>query len=169
MSILKPKQFSRQLRPQQGDTLSLGEGFNGARRGRKVLPFSLLPSPFFCSHSLPSSLLVSSLPLFDFFKKFCSISEGNSVLNVLKMIIKIFMEILGLGLANLNSSAYQPFWFFLTKENQIVCIPYFVAKPPSGMNSASLTNMCSLFKIHLKIVLNQVRKNILTFSSCLGE
>lgn len=79
------------------------------------------------------------------------------------------MEIRGLGLANLNFSADLPFWVFVTKENQIFFFfasPDFTAKPPSGMNSASLANMCSLFKIHLKIVLNQARKNILTFSSC---
>ena len=80
---------------------------------------------------------------------------------------KIFMDILSPGLANLNFSADQAFWFFLTKENQLFAAHHFTVKPPSGMNSASLTNMCSLFKNHLKIVLQQVGKNILTFSSCL--
>lgn len=30
---------------------------------------------------------------------------------------------LGLGLANLNFSVDQAVWFFLTKENQLFCIP----------------------------------------------
>lgn len=77
------------------------------------------------------------------------------------------MAMPGLGLANLSFSADPLFWVFVTKENQIsFASPNFIAKPPSGMNSASLANMCSLFKIHLKIVLKQARKNILTFSSC---
>ena len=29
----------------------------------------------------------------------------------------------GLGLANLNFSVDQAVWFFLTKENQLFCIP----------------------------------------------
>lgn len=77
---------------------------------------------------------------------------------------------LGIPRPELNKLSFVSllgFPVFLNKGKPDLLHPCnFTEKPPSGMNSASLRNMCSLFKNHLKIVLKQVRKNILTFPSC---
>lgn len=90
-------------------------------------PLSLLlplPTPLLSFLETPPSLLPGlPLPSLWFCFLFCFIFEGSSVLNVLKIIIKYSWRFLGLGPGNLDFSADQAFWFFLTKENQIFCIP----------------------------------------------
>lgn len=69
------------------------------------------------------------------------------------------------GLGKLSFVSLSDFPVFLNKGKPDLSHPQnFTEKPPSGMNSASLTNMCSLFKIHLKIVLKQVRKKYFDIS-----
>lgn len=125
VSIPKPKQFSHPTQTSTGRYVFTGLGFKWSEKRPKLaevlspalssfflpslpsflpssqlLPPSLLPP---CPPSLsPPSLPVSSLPLFDFFFLILFYFLRELCFKCIKMIIKIFIEILRLGLANPN-------------------------------------------------------------------
>lgn len=84
-------------------------------------PSLSLPPLLLFNSSLPSSLPPLAFSLILFFILFCFWRELCS--KCIKIIIKYSWGFLGLGSANLDFSADQAFWFFLTKENQIFCVP----------------------------------------------
>lgn len=69
---------------------------------------------------------------------------------------RLFVEC---GLGKPWFPSWSAFLVFLNKSIPILLHPVScLQKPPSGTNSASLTNMCPLFRNRLKIVLKQIRQ-----------
>lgn len=126
----KGQRCSEQLGDQQGDVFM---GVNQTKEPWSSLP-ALSPSQLFSlslypslSPSLPLSpsclpfLSNSSLLWFCVF--FCFLFWRELCPKCMKNDHKYSWTFLGLGLANLNFSVDQAVWFFLTKENQLFCIP----------------------------------------------